>query len=132
MTENTVISENMEITAEYTPRPVTVHIYAPIYNHPGSVYDSVLTFTVLYDGSLSDNPEGYDIASLTEYVDGLYADYYETYCRNYILSSISFNGNQDAAVPVSDAASVSGDNVYDNGSELYAIIYFNYERSDGT
>lgn len=128
VTENTVISGDMEITAEYTPRPVTVHIYAPIYNNPASAYDSVLTFTTLYDSSLSDNSEGYNIASLTEYVDGLYADYYENYGRDYALSSISFNGVPDA---VSDASAISGDCVYEDGGQLYAIVYFNYERSGG-
>lgn len=128
VTSDTVISSDMDITAEYTPRPVTVHIYAPYDNYPGSTYDSILTFTVLYDSDLSDNSEGYDIASLTQYVDSRYSDYYDTYGRNYILSSISFNGVPGS---VSDASAISGDCVYEDGEQLYAIIYFNYEISDG-
>lgn len=129
VTENTVISENMAITVEYSPRPVTVRICAPHDNNPYSTYGSILEFTVLYDSDFSDNDSGYTIDSLTEYVDSRYADYYNENGKDYVLNSINFGEDTGS---VSDTTVISGDNVYDDGEKLYVDVYFNYGSSGGT
>lgn len=130
ITENTVISSDMEITAEYVPRTVTVEIIAPHSNDPFNTYDTVLSFTVLYDSKLTDNAEGYNIASLTEYVENLYADYFAEHGKVAELKDITFSGY--GGEPVTDNSLIAGDNVYENGSELCVSVCFNYKTIDDT
>lgn len=129
VTEDTVISGDMEVTLEYTPRPVTVQIYAPHDDSPLSTYGSILEFTVLYDKNFAENDSEYTIESLTSYVDARYAGYYEENGKNYVLTNISFGGNGGAAV--TDTTVISGDNVNDDGEKLYITVYFNYGSSEG-
>lgn len=127
VTEDTVISADMEITAEYTPRPVTVRICAPYGSDPGDTYDVIRTFTVLYNGRITDNAESLTVESLAEYVDGRYSEYFEAWGRNYVLDSVTVGGAGGEAV--TDSTSIAGDGVYDRGGELYIDIYFNYTQS---
>lgn len=125
VTENTVISSDMDITAEYTPRPVTVKVLAPHSGDPLNTYDVVLTFTVAYDGALADNSDGYNIAALTQYIENLYADYFAEHGKVSELKSITFSGNAAAAA---DSSVIAGDNVYEDGGNLCVNISFNYDR----
>lgn len=125
ITENTVVSSDMNITAVYTPRPVTVQILAPHSGDPLNTYDVVLSFTVSYDAKLTNNASGYNIARLTEYVENLYADYFAEHGKSAELKSITFSGD---GVSVTDSSVITGNGVYESGEGLYISISFNYER----
>lgn len=125
VTADTIISADMEITAEYAPRPVTVRIYAPYGSNPGDTYDVIRTFTVLYDGRFTDNAESLTVDSLTEYVDGRYSEYFEEWGRDYVLDGVTFGGDGGA---VTDGTMISGDNVYAEDGVLCTDIYFVYTQ----
>lgn len=129
VTSGTVISADMEITAEYTPKPVTVYIVAPYDNDPRSTYGRIGELgelTVKYDSPVSDNDRGITVGSLTQLVEARYEEYYENYGRTYVLKFISINGGLDPII-VTDGYIISGDYIYENSDgTLYADIYFNY------
>ncbi len=123
VTTDTVIGADMEITAEYTPKPVTVQISAPHGGDPQNTYDTVLEFTVSYDGRLTDNAEGYNIENLTEYVKSLYTDYINTYggiVNLEYVHSVNLSGD----VIVTDDFVITGDHVFDESGRLYASVAF--------
>ena len=120
----------MEITAEYTPKPVTVQIYSP-YPTKGDQYYAVKSFTVIYGEMLSDNEEGHTVNSLKEFVEGQYEpnDYYDDPNSQYYkkLNSITFSNGSAA----DDSYVIAGECVYDDNGTLYANICFNYSGNDG-
>lgn len=131
VTSDTVISADMEITAEYTPKPVTVQIYSP-YPTKGDQYYAVKSFTVMYGEMLADNEEGHTIDSLKEFVEGQYEpnDYYDDPNSQYYkkLNSITFSSGSAAG----DSYLIADECVYDDNGTLYANVYFNYGSNDDT
>lgn len=128
VTADTVIGADMQITAEYTPKPVRVEIRAPHSGDPLNSSDQVLEFTVPYDGKFTDNSESYNTENLTEYVMNLYTNYLNSNGGTIELDFIqSVCRSEDGTYThdnVTDDFVFTGDNVYENGDELSATVYF--------
>lgn len=128
VTTDTVIGADMEITAEYTPKPVTVQISAPHSGDPQNTYDTVLEFTIPYDGTITDSTEGYNIENLTEYVMNLYADYLNEHGGTIELEYIHSIGRSEDNIysedVVTDDYIITGDHVFDESEGLYASVGF--------
>lgn len=128
VTSSTVVSSDMNITAQYTPRTVRLEIIAPHSGDPLNSYTTVKELTVSYDSPISRNSENQTIASLTTYVESLYADYFEQYGERARLGSVTINTGLGSTA--TDSLIVTGDNVREDiNGELYIIICFNYVRT---
>lgn len=123
VTENTVISSDMEITAQYTPKPVRVEISAPHSGDPQNTYGTVLEFTVPYDGKLTDNAEGYNIENLTAYVKNLYADYIARHGGTVNLEYVHSVSQSGDDIVTNDYI-ITGDHVFDESGGLSASVSF--------
>lgn len=122
VTESTVISGDMNIEAVYTPMPVTVIIEGPYGTPDGSGTETILTFTVPYDGRLTDNDAGYDIERLSQMAYDHYADK-----TSLVYEVKSVYLGSELGSEVSDGTIITGDDVYITDGVLYCNIIFSFE-----
>lgn len=120
VTENTVISEDMNIRLEYTPMPVTVLIEGPVGTPDGSGTETILTFTIPYDGNLTDS--GYTIESISQ---AAYNHYSGTVSYDYSIRSI--NVLYPDYAEASDSTIITGDAVVDDSGGLVCYIVCNFD-----
>lgn len=120
VTENTIVSEDMDIRLEYTPMPVTVIIAGPVGTPDGSGTETIFTFTVPYDGKLSDS--GYTIARISQ---AAYDHYAGTVSNDYSIKSINVLYPDYAAA--SNNTVIAGDAVVDVDGGLVCYIICNFD-----
>lgn len=129
VTTATVVTGNMDITVQYVPKTVNIHVEAP---HSGDPYNTVTTvkeLTVLYDDLFSENSEGYTLDSLKAYVESLYAEYYAYHGITSLFKGIKITCNgTDHQITGSDFT-VTGDYVTINGDDLDVNMIFLYANT---
>lgn len=121
VTENTAVSEDMNIRLEYTPMPVTVVIAGPVGTPDGSGTETILTFTIPYDGNLTDS--GYTIETISQ----IAYDYYSGTASNYSIRSI--NVLYPDYAEASDSTIITGDAVVEDNDSLVCYIVCNFDVS---
>ncbi len=131
VTADTAVTSDMEITAEYTPKTVTVRINAP-HGTPDDTYGTVKEITVLYDGTFSSNAEGETIASITAFLTEKYGDYVGWGGTHFRLKSVTIMSKTGDVYtyddPADDNTVITGDRVLENeDGTLYADVTFIYE-----
>ncbi len=131
VTADTAVTSDMEITAEYTPKTVTVRINAP-HGTPDDTYGTVKEITVLYDGAFSSNAEGETIESITAFLTEKYGDYVGWGGTHFRLKSVTIMSKTGDVYayddPADDNTVITGDRVLENeDGTLYAEVTFIYE-----
>ena len=121
VTAATVVTEDMNITAKYTPIKVKIHINAPTPPIAGNTYSDVYTFEVDYGSTVDKNTiDGY-IAQLDSQYSGTPTGSYK-----YKFKSATLSGG--AGDDVSNGFEVSGNNVEDISGSPYVRICLNYSQ----
>lgn len=121
VTAATVVTEDMNITAKYTPIKVKIHINAPTPPIAGNTYSDVYTFEVDYGSTVGKSTIDSYIAQLDSQYSGTPTGSYK-----YKFKSATLSGG--AGDDVSNGFEVSGNNVEDISGSPYVRICLNYSQ----
>ena len=116
------ITENITVTAQYTPKTVQLIVNVP-YPTPLDQAQPKFYANVSYDSTFSENDGGYKVQDFIDYCNNLITEYQTNYPGYSYYENLTFGDIYIGSVSLTDSTVITGDLVTDSNGSLIVNIY---------